>query len=116
MSDTYSTGLIEVQELLLKRAKYTMTIPISTYQQTDRIVHALNVVPFFDYQFSVDGGITFVPPHVIYPSQSPFVEFVQLYIDQTYVYFNWTSSFGTTSATPLTIIIDFKLYATEATK
>ncbi len=110
---SYPTGLIEVQEIILLQSRYTMSVPASTGNQTDTIAHNLGRSPFIDYSWSYDGNI-YIPPIRGFniDTSDPNLHYLSAYTDSTNVYF----SFGSQS-TPLalTLYIRYKLFVTEAT-
>lgn len=113
--DTVKTGMQEVQEIILGRGKYPMSVPANTQQQLESRAHGIrNKTPFYDYKISNDGGVTFWPPSQFQTIDS--LIYVDMFVDDTNIYFSYHYSSGAPANAALSLVFQYKLYVTEATK
>lgn len=104
-------GLREVNEILLFSGTKSITIPPSTQEQIETFQHGLGVTPYVDYQISLDGGTTYLPPYNGEFGNDNRRDMF-LYTDGTNLYFHYLYS-TTPIATAVSYTINYKLYVTE---
>jgi hypothetical protein len=112
---TTSEGLVELQEIVLFRGTYAMSVPANTQQQLESRAHNLKLTPFYDYKISNDGGTTFWPPSQ-FQTLSGGLIYVDMFVDNTTLYFSYHYSSGAPANAALSLLFQFKLFVTEATK
>lgn len=111
--DSISQGIQEVQEIILRRGSYPMSITANKQQQIDTLAHGLKLTPFIDYKISSDGGTTFWPPAQFQTIDS--LIYAQAFTDNNNIYFSYHYS-GTPANPVLSLVFQYKLFITEATK
>lgn len=114
MTQTVSEGLQEIEEIVLLRKTYSMSVAANTASQLESQAHPLKLTPFFDYKISSDGGLTFWPPSQFQTLNS--LIYAELFVDNNNVYFSYHYSSGSPANAALSLVFQYKLYVTEATK
>jgi hypothetical protein len=109
---TYAEGLVEVQEIVLKKGRLTIPIDVGVTEQIEALDHHLNLVPFCDYKISYDGGETFMSPNFGHTSATERSRVVNAYCDADSFYVAYGTGSGGLPA--ITLVVDYVLYVTEA--
>lgn len=72
------------------------------------VAHSLHTPLFFDYKISIDGGVTFYPPHNV-PSVNAADHF-RMFTDDSFLYFDYYNAGGGTATS---VIYRYRLFVIE---
>ena len=115
-TDSIALGLNEYIVITLKKSSYSVSIAANTAEATATLSHNLGLLPFWEYTISLDGGVTYYAPRQV--SNIDTRIFIQCYATVTDFVINYTysSAADPPSNAAFDLVVDYRLFVTEASR